>query len=139
MPNDPDIRWKQRFQNYDRAFVLLRDALKDGPEPLSLLEKQGVIQRFEFSFELAWKTSKDFLEDGGLVISPITPRQVLKEAFAAKVIADGQVWIEMLDHRNLLAHTYDCAVFELAVESIAARYLPALEALHQFFLAQSAA
>ncbi len=139
MPNDPDIRWKQRFQNYDRAFALLRDALKDGPEPLSLLEKQGVIQRFEFCFELAWKTAKDFLEDGGLVISPITPRQVLKEAFAAKLIADGQAWIEMLDHRNLLSHTYDSAVFEQAVESIAARYLPALEALHQFFLAQSAA
>ena len=68
----------------------------------------------------------------------MTPRQVLKDAFAARVLADGQVWIEMLDHRNLLSHTYDVAVFEKAVDAIAARYLPALATLHQFFLAKNA-
>ena len=87
---NPDIRWKQRFQNFDRAFALLRQALESGPSGLSMLEKEGVIQRFEYSFELAWKTVKDFLEAGGLVIAPVTPRQVLKDAFAAKVIANGQ-------------------------------------------------
>jgi hypothetical protein len=55
---NPDIRWKQRFQNFDHAFVLLREALERGPEDLSMLEKEGVIQRFEYTFELAWKTSK---------------------------------------------------------------------------------
>lgn len=122
-----DIRWRQRFQNFDRAFVLLREALERGPAALSPLEKEGVIQRFEYSFELAWKTVKDFLEAGGLVIAPLTPRQVIKDAFAAKVIGDGQVWIDMLDHRNLLSHTYDFFVFEKAVEAIAKRYLPAME------------
>jgi nucleotidyltransferase substrate binding protein (TIGR01987 family) len=126
-----DIRWKQRFQNFDRAFTLLREALERGPEALNVLEMEGVIQRFEYSYELAWKTLKDFLEEGGLVISPITPRQVIKEAFAAKVIADGQVWIDMLDHRNRLSHTYSASVFEEAVKTIAARYLPAMEALHR--------
>ncbi len=134
---NPDIRWKQRFHNFDRAFVLLREALENGPGVLSLLEKEGVIQRFEYSFELAWKTTKDYLEEGGLVITPLTPRQVLKEAFTAKVIADGQVWIDMLDHRNLLSHTYDFTIFEKAVEMIAARYLPAMEALHGFFTRES--
>ncbi len=133
----PDIRWKQRFHNFDRAFVLLREALENGPEALSLLEKEGVIQRFEYSLELAWKTTKDYLEEGGLVISPLTPRQVLKEAFTAKVIADGQVWIDMLDHRNLLSHTCDFTIFEKAVECIAARYLPAMEGLHGFFTQES--
>ena len=137
MPTNPDIRWKHRFLNFDRAFALLRDALKDGPAALSLLEKQGVTQRFEFSFELAWKTARDFLEEGGLIISPLTPRQVLKDAFAARVLTDGQVWIDMLDHRNLLSHTYDCAVFEKAVDAIAARYLPALEELHRYFAAKN--
>ena len=132
-----DIRWKQRFQNFDRAFVLLRQALERGPAVLSPLEKEGVIQRFEYSFELAWKTVKDFLEAGGLTIAPLTPRQVLKEAFAAKVIGDGQAWIDMLDHRNLLSHTYDFSVFEKAVDAIAKRYLPAMEELHAYLVARS--
>ena len=136
MDQNPDIRWKQRFQNFDRACDLLQDALKTDPANLSLLEKEGVIQRFEYSFELVWKTVKDFLEAGGLIIAPVTPRQVLKDAFGAKVITDGQVWIDMLDHRNLLSHTYDSAVFEEAVDAIAERYLPAMLELQVFFSEQ---
>ncbi len=132
-----DIRWKQRFQNFDRGVVLLREALENGPSALSALEKEGVIQRFEYTFELAWKTIKDFLEAGGLVISPVTPRQVIKDAFAAKVLADGQAWVDMLDHRNLLSHTYDRAVFKTAVDAIAARYLPAMESLHVYLIEQT--
>jgi len=135
---NPDIRWKQRFQNFNRRFVLLSEALERGPEALSMLEKEGVIQRFEFTLELAWKTVKDYLEESGVVISPITPRQVIKEAYVAKLIADGEVWIKMLDHRNLLSHTYDSAVFEKAVEAIAAIYLPAISKLHEFFVKKSA-
>ena len=130
---NPDIRWKQRFQNFDRAYCLLEKALEDGPAALSLLEKEGVVQRFEYSFELAWKTVKDYLEENGIVFPTVTPRQVLKDGFAAKILEDGQVWIDMLDHRNLLSHTYDSANFEEAVEAIAARYLPAMRGLHRFF------
>jgi nucleotidyltransferase substrate binding protein (TIGR01987 family) len=136
MPINPDIRWKQRFENFDRACKLLSEALQNGPSALSALEKEGVIQRFEYSLELAWKTVKDYLEEGGSIISPVTPRQVLKDAFAAKIISDGQVWIDMVDHRNLLSHNYDLAVFEKAVEDIAARYLPAMKSLREFFVAQ---
>jgi nucleotidyltransferase substrate binding protein (TIGR01987 family) len=135
----PDIRWKQRFQNFDRGFVLLRGALERAPETLSMLEKEGVIQRFEYTFELAWKTLKDYLEEDGVVISPITPRQVIKEAFAAKVITGGAVWVNMLDHRNLLSHTYDSSVFEKAVEAIAAHYLPAMAQLHEYLMEKSGA
>jgi nucleotidyltransferase substrate binding protein (TIGR01987 family) len=131
-----DIRWKQRFQNFDRAFVLLREALEEKRE-LSMLEKEGVIQRFEYSYELAWKTLKDYLEASGVVINPVTPRQVIKEGFAAKIIADGQVWINMLDNRNLLSHTYDFSVFEVAIKAMAEHYLPAMAQLHEFFIEQS--
>lgn len=132
MSPNPDIRWKQRFQNFNRAFVLLRDAMENGPDALNQLEKEGVIQRFEYSFELAWKTVKDYLEEGGFVFATVTPRRVLKDAFAAKVLADGQVWIDMLHHRNLLSHTYSPAAFEEAVEAIHARYLAAIGQLHEF-------
>lgn len=132
MNQNPDIRWKQRFQNFDRAFVLLRDALENGPDSLNQLEKEGVIQRFEFSFELAWKKLKDFMEKDGFVFSTITPRQVIKDAFAAKILKDGQVWIDMLDHRNLLSRTYNLVRFEEAVKAVHDRYLHALDQLHEF-------
>jgi len=132
MSSNPDIRWKQRFQNFDRAFVLLRDALENGPDSLNQLEKEGVIQRFEFSFELAWKTLKDYMEQDGFVFATITPRQVIKDAFAAKILDDGQVWIDMLDHRNLLSHTYNLVKFEEAVKAVHDRYLNAFDQLHEF-------
>ena len=137
MTPNPDIRWKQRFQNFDRAFVLLRDALEHGPEALNPLEKEGAVQRFEYCFELAWKTVKDYMEQSGFVFPTVAPRQVLKEAFAAKIIADGQVWIDMLDHRNLLSHTYNQAGFEKAVEAIHLRYLAGFDALHEFLHEES--
>ncbi len=134
---NPDIRWKQRFQNFDRAYVLLRDALESGPSTLNPLEKEGVIQRFEYCFELAWKTVKDYLEESGFVFATVTPRQVLKDAFAANVLTDGQVWIDMLDHRNLLSHTYSQASFETAVDAIYARYLMAFGQAHEFLQQES--
>ena len=66
------------------------------------------------------------------MLTAITPRQVIKDAYAAKILADGQTWIDMIDHRNLLSHTYDPANFEEAVEAIHARYLIALGRLHDF-------
>jgi nucleotidyltransferase substrate binding protein (TIGR01987 family) len=137
MSANPDIRWKQRFQNFDRAFVLLREAIERGPAALNQLEKEGVIQRFEYCFELAWKTVKDYLEESGVVFATVTPRQVLKDAFSAKVLADGQAWIDMLDHRNLLSHTYNPANFEKAVEAIHKRYLSAIGQLHEFLQQES--
>jgi nucleotidyltransferase substrate binding protein (TIGR01987 family) len=99
--------------------------------------RKGRSQRFEYSFELAWKTVKDFLEAGGVLLSIVSPRQVLKDAFAARIIPDGQVWIDMLDHRNLLSHTYDSSVYEEAVDAVADRYLPAMQALQDFFSGKS--
>jgi nucleotidyltransferase substrate binding protein (TIGR01987 family) len=127
-----DTRWQQRFQNFDRSFARLRSALENGPGVLNALEKEGSIRRFGDCFELAWKTVKDHMEANGWVFATITPRQVLKDAFAAKVLPDGQVWMDMLDHRNLLSHTYSSDHFQEAVEAIHRRYLPAFSVLHGF-------
>jgi len=132
-----DIRWKQRFDNFDRAFVLLREVHERGVDSLSQLEKEGAIQRFEVAFELAWKTLKDYLEESGLVVNPVTPRNVIKEAFAAKLFDDAQVWIDMMLHRNLLSHTYDNAVFEVVLRAVVDRYFPAFDRLHEFFLTKT--
>lgn len=126
MNSDPDVRWQQRFQNFEWALTLLEDALSQGPAALNQLEKEGTVQRFEYTLELAWMTLKDYLEESGIVLSAATPRQVIKDAFAAKIIVDGQAWIDMIDHRNLLSQTYDPVNFEEAVGAIHRRNLPAL-------------
>ena len=131
-----DIRWKQRFDNFDRAFVLLREVCERGVDALSQLEKEGGIKRFRVAFELAWKTMNDYLRHGGVIVSPLTPRNVIKEAFATKLIEDSQVWIDMMLHRNLLSHTYDGKVFDEALRAVAQRYFPALDRLHEYFLAR---
>jgi nucleotidyltransferase substrate binding protein (TIGR01987 family) len=130
-----DIRWKQRFDNFDRAFTLLSEVCERGVNSLSQLEKEGAIQRFEVAFELAWKTLKDFLEESGVEIEPVTPRNVIKLAFAAKLLNDGQIWIDMMGHRNLLSHTYDEAVFEAVLQVVEQKYFSAFLELHQFFQA----
>jgi nucleotidyltransferase substrate binding protein (TIGR01987 family) len=139
MTPEPDIRWQQRLANFSRALGLLREAMANGPSALNQLEKEGVIQRFEYCFELAWKTTKDYMEANGFLFVVVMPRQVLKDAYAAKVIADGAVWIAMLDHRNLLSHTYNPAVFEEAVEAIHRQYLPAMEQLFNFLQQEATA
>jgi nucleotidyltransferase substrate binding protein (TIGR01987 family) len=124
-----DMRWKQRYENFSRAFGLLDEALKNGPGSLNQLEREGVIQRFEYTFELAWKTVKDYLENAGVVFEEATPRKVLKSAYASGFLSEGQVWIDMLDQRNLLSHTYDRKDFEDATMAVFSKYLPAIAVL----------
>jgi nucleotidyltransferase substrate binding protein (TIGR01987 family) len=127
-----DVRWKQRFENYERALRLLREALNE-IDRLSTLEKEGTIQRFEFTVELAWKTLKDYLESSGILVSSYTPKEVIKQAYAAKIIREGQVWIDILDCRNRLSHIYDEAVFDEALSDFSERFLPEFEELYLFF------
>ena len=129
-----EVRWEQRFRSFDRALELLREPLARDVAALSTLEKEGTYQRFEVALELAWKTLKDYLEHEGRVIDPVTPRSVVKEAFAARILRDGQVWIDMLDHRNVLAHSYDAAAFDQAALALRDRYHAALEELHDWLL-----
>lgn len=89
---------------YKDALERLHEALSINPSQGSIVV-DGTIQRFEFSFELAWKLAKSLLEYQG--IEATTPRAVIKEAFKAKMIADGDGWIDMLEDRNKTSHIYD--------------------------------
>jgi len=131
-----DIRWKQRFDNFAQVYLLLREAFARGVAPLSQLEKEGAIQRFEMTFELAWKTMSDYLQESGLELRPVTLRKVIKEAFAARILEDAQKWIDMMLHRNLLPHTYDSKVFEEVLQAVDKRHLSAFERLHVFFMGE---
>ncbi len=131
MTETREIRWQYRFRNFSRAFSLLRDALEENPEALNELELEGVIQRFEYTFELAWNTLKDRREYDGIVLATVTPRNVIREAFQAKLIEDGEAWTDMLTDRNQMSHNYDFARFEAVIRNIRTRYLSILDAMYQ--------
>ena len=122
-----DIRWQQRFQNFRRAFTLLREALENDLDTLNQLEKEGIIQRFEYTFELAWKVLKDKMEFDGLELNQISPKAVVRRAFQAKYISDADCWMRMIGDRNLMSHTYDFAKFEAVIKTTKAEYMPMLD------------
>lgn len=123
-------RWQYRFRNFSRAYSRLREAAEDDPGKLSDLEREGLIQRFEYTFELAWKTLKDRLEHDGMRIEPITtPRKVIRTAYEARLVSDGQAWIDMLEDRSRMSHEYDSEAFEEVADNVHRRYLGALEQL----------
>jgi nucleotidyltransferase substrate binding protein (TIGR01987 family) len=122
-----DIRWKQRFQNFERAFIFLSKSCQ--LETYDELQGAGLVQSFEFTFELAWKTLKDYLQDQGLEVQ--FPREVIKQAFATQLIEDGSLWIEMLDKRNELTHTYNQDQATRAVQKIRNHYFKPIEQVYQ--------
>lgn len=98
-----DIRWKQRFSNLQKATRQLTEFIEKGD--LNKFEVQGLIQCFEYTFELAWKTMKDYLEQEGFDVK--SPRATIQTAFQIQLIEDGHIWIDALEKRDLMAHTYD--------------------------------
>ena len=128
-----DIRWKQRFANYERAFNRLQEAMQ--AEELNELERNGLVQRFEFTLELAWKTTKDFLEEKGFLFKP-SPKDSFRQAQEAQYITYAQALIDGLDLRNELSHDYDGQKFENAEKQLRHETFPALKELYHFFLKQ---
>lgn len=99
-----DIRWQQRFNNYKKAFSQLQKFVEK--EELSELEEQGLIKAFEYTWELAWNTMKDYLEYQG--ITNLTgSRDTIRESFKAGLISGGDVWMDMLRNRNRTSHVYN--------------------------------
>ena len=126
-----DIRWIQRFQNYKKALDQLRKAVVlSRKRDLSDLEVQGLIQAFEFTHEMGWKTMKDFLEEKG-IINLIGSKDATRNAFREGLIADGEGWMEMIKSRNLTSHTYNEAIAEAIAKDILERYFELFEAFEQ--------
>ena len=125
-----EIRWRYRFRNFSRAYSLLREALESQVEELTQLEREGVIQRFEFTFELSWQLLKDRMEFDGVSVSPISPRNVIREAASKGLVNDGQIWEEMIEDRNRMSHRFDCDLFEEVLTNVRGDYLPAFGELH---------
>jgi nucleotidyltransferase substrate binding protein (TIGR01987 family) len=105
--SNQDIRWRQRFENFQNALGELAEAVElYQHRPLSKLEKQGLVKAFEFTHELAWNVMKDYFEYQGKT-SIMGSRDATREAFHRGMIMDGENWMEMIQSRNLTSHTYN--------------------------------
>ena len=126
--NLKQIRWKQRFENLEKAFFSMK-IWKKIKNP-SQIEKQWIVQWFEFTFELSWKTLKDFLEYEWFIEK--TPRETIKEWFKIWIIDDWKIWIDMLKNRNELSHIYNEQMADKSCLLINSTYFDEIEKLYIF-------
>ena len=124
-----DIRWQQRFENFDNSLVILHKAIAAVlAEKDNDLYKMALIKAFEISFELGWKTLKDYLEYNSISLS--IPREIIKHAYNMQLISNGQAWIDILDGRNLMSHVYDNQKSIEVCEYIINLYVKEIEQVH---------
>jgi nucleotidyltransferase substrate binding protein (TIGR01987 family) len=130
-----DIRWKQRFNSYLKAFQMLVEAVELAhSRELSKLEQQGLIQSFEFTHELAWNVSKDYLEDKGIT-GLIGSKDATRAAFKNALIEQGEDWMKMIEARNLSSHTYNSETAQQIADNIIERFYPAFASMAKKFSA----
>lgn len=126
-----DIRWKQRFENFDKANHRLQEALAAySKEPQNQLYAIAVVGAFQFTFELAWKTIKDYLNYAGIDVS--LPRDAIKQAFHHQIIKNGELWIHMLETHNLMAHVYQEKLALQCVADIQNRFLQGIQQVYNW-------
>lgn len=117
-----------KLYNFNNTLQRLKEAVKEYEKNNSDVIRDGIIQRFEFTYELAWKTAKDYLEDIGIV-DKTSPKAVIKEAFAQKLITNENSWLQMLIDRNLTSHVYKEEIAVEIAERITNSYINAFENL----------
>lgn len=124
-------RWSEKIKDLENAVSRLDEAIKDSKKiELSTL-KDGVIQRFEFMLELSWKILKTYLVNEGIDCVN-TPKSVVREAYKAGIIKNGEIWIEMIDDRNLTSHIYSQSMADDIYLRITKKYFKELDLLFHF-------
>jgi len=123
---ESDIRWQQRFINFNKAFSQLDRFMQE--KSLNEMEEQGLIKAFEYTYELSWKTLQDLLKDKGYT-DVVGPKPVIEQSFQDGYIVDGKGWMRMHVSRNLTSHTYDEETAEEIVKSIRTEYFNLLKSL----------
>ena len=124
-------RFEERKQDFINATNRLKEALNEEENEITI---DGTLHRYEFTFELAWKTLKDYLEYLGITLNTGSPREIIKESFAHQLIEDGEIWIKMMLARNELTHLYDNENSREIYKNIKEEYILELEKLVGFFV-----
>lgn len=113
-------RYEERRKDLDNAIQSLAEGLALEVDELRI---DGILQRFEFTFELAWKCMKDYLEMQGIVSNIGSPREIIQLAFKHNIILNGEKWIEMMISCNSLSHMYDKTISRDIYEKIKNEYI----------------
>src|SRR3989338_4460562 len=122
-------RFQQRREHFNKSFDLLQRTLEKGQ--LNEIERGGLIQFFEITFELGWKCLGDYLESEGFTLT--SPKKIFQQAFQSRLIENGEVWLQALEDRNLTTHTYDEKKRKAVEHTIRTQYFPQLQQLHLTF------
>lgn len=123
-------RFDERKVDYKNALSRLKEALREKPSEIVI---DGMLHRFEFTFELAWKTIKDYLEYMGISEKIGSPRENIQLGYTQGIISDGDLWIEIMLARNSLAHLYDEKQSRKVYNDIKNKYIKAFEELDERF------
>ena len=123
-------RLDERRVDYKNALTRLKEALQEEPSEIVI---DGILHRFEFTFELAWKCIKDYLEYMGISEKIGSPRENIQLAYKNGTISDGDLWIEMMLARNSLSHLYDEQQSRQVYNDIKSKYINAFEELDEKF------
>ena len=117
------IKAKNKLYNLSESIKRLREAIVDYKKATKdTLYRDGLIQRFEFTFELAWKTTAECLRDQGVLFEIFSPKSVYRSAYNAGYINDESVWLNMLEDRNKTSHIYDESIATEIADRICTRY-----------------
>lgn len=127
---EQEIRWKQRFANYEKALKQLESAVNEYGKEAPDIVKEGIIQRFEFTHELAWKVMKDYLEYEGYQ-NINGSRSASRTAFKIGLIGEGQTWMDMIESRNRTVHVYDEKILNTEFLKIEDHYFPLFKQLYE--------
>lgn len=128
-----EIRWKQRFQNFDKAYqTFCRTLERYETDTNDEIFQMALVQAFEFTFELAWNTMKDYLENEGYDAVE-NSKQTIRTAFQAELITDAEKWMDVIQKRNLASHTYNSVILKETVNYIQNEFYPLAGKLYEDF------
>ena len=126
-----DQRWKQRFQNFENAyntFCRILEGYENDRE--NEITQMALVQAFEFTYELAWNTMKDFLENEGYD-DVGNSKKTIRTAFKAELISDAEKWMEIIERRNLASHAYNAIILKETVDFIHNEFYPTVKKLYE--------
>ena len=124
-------RWEERVTDLKNSVSRLEEAVSDYEKYKIESLKDAVIQRFEFCVELSWKSLKSYMEIEG-INNITTPKQTIREAFAKEILKNPEIWIEMLNDRNLTSHIYDSSISDKIYENIVKKYFEEIKRNYEF-------